>query len=111
MSSVTSDPSSSASGISRDKPLDPVTRNALRYTVSAKEYKLLHRYLISKAPPVKKRTPRPQKYEATVDKDGDYNASTIRATLRVGISTFVALKLWDVLKERLLARGRTQPSV
>lgn len=36
---------------------DPVLRNALRYTISAREYALLHRYIISRSRVLKKRAP------------------------------------------------------
>src|SRR4051812_21111848 len=99
---------SSASSVRPDK-IDPILRNALRYTVSAKEYKLLHRYLISRAPAVRKRTPNPPRYEAMVKSNDDYNAAAIRASLRLFASTYTALKLWDVLSTKVLARGRTLP--
>ncbi|KAF1986952.1 hypothetical protein K402DRAFT_393105 [Aulographum hederae CBS 113979] len=105
MSSAGAPPSSASSTGSNDK-IDPVLRNALRYTVSAKEYKLLHRYLISRAPPaVKKRTPQPPRYEAIVKSKDDYNAAAIRASFRVFASTYAALKLWDLIQEKLLTRG------
>ncbi|KAJ9649469.1 hypothetical protein H2199_000244 [Coniosporium tulheliwenetii] len=102
MSSVSS---SSSSGSKPDK-IDPVLRNALRYTVSAKEYKLLHRYLISRAPAVKKRTPPPPRYEAIVKGGDDYNAAAIRASLRLAITTYGALKAWEYFTTKVLARGR-----
>ncbi|EON67793.1 hypothetical protein W97_07048 [Coniosporium apollinis CBS 100218] len=105
MSSVSS---SSSSGSKPDK-IDPVLRNALRYTVSAKEYKLLHRYLISRAPAVKKRTPPPPRYEAIVKSGDDYNAAAIRASLRLAVTTYGALKAWEYFTTRVLARGRVVP--
>lgn len=36
---------------------DPILRNALRYTISAREYALLHKYVISKSRALKKRAP------------------------------------------------------
>lgn len=36
---------------------DPVLRNALRYTISAREYGLLHRYVLSRSRAIKKRVP------------------------------------------------------
>ncbi|KAF2084774.1 hypothetical protein K490DRAFT_8530, partial [Saccharata proteae CBS 121410] len=98
----------SSSGSAGSRPdVDPVLRNALRYTVSAKEYKLLHQYLISRAPPAaRKRVPQPRKYEAIVKSTDDYNASAIRASLRLGVSAYTALKLWDVVTTRLMGRGK-----
>lgn len=36
---------------------DPILRNALRYTISAREYALLHRYIISRSRLLKRRAP------------------------------------------------------
>ena len=88
---------------------DPILRNALRYTLSAKEYETLHQYLISRSPPaVRKRAPRPPKYAALVQTKGDYNGAAIRASLRVFIATQTSLKLWDLIKGSLSARGKPQ---
>lgn len=36
---------------------DPILRNTLRYTISAREYALLHRYILSRSRQIKKRVP------------------------------------------------------
>ncbi|KAF2500168.1 hypothetical protein BU16DRAFT_569908 [Lophium mytilinum] len=100
---------SSSSSSSRPDKIDPILRNALRYTVSAKEYRLLHQYLISRAPAVRKRTPPPPKYDAIVKTSDDYNAAAIRASLRLGVSTFAALKAWEFITTKVLARGKALP--
>ncbi|THY37925.1 hypothetical protein D6C98_10556 [Aureobasidium pullulans] len=100
---VQSPPSSAASSASSSnrQNLDPVTRNALRYTVSAKEYELLHQYLVSRAPSVQKRALPPKKYEAIVESKHDASISTVRASLRVFITAYSGLKAWDVISRRL----------
>lgn len=101
MSSVAS--SSPSSG--KPDKLDPVVRNALRYTLSAREYKLLHQYLISRAPPAaRQRAPPPRRYEAIVKATDDYNAAAVRASLRLGLSSYAALKLWEIVSTRLLSK-------
>lgn len=45
------------SGVSAKATSDPILRNTLRYTISAREYALLHRYVLSRARQVKKRVP------------------------------------------------------
>lgn len=45
---------------SKSKPkaaVDPILRNALRYTISAREYEKLHKYVLSKSRVLKKRMP------------------------------------------------------
>lgn len=92
---------------------DPVTRNALRYTVSAREYELLHEYLISRAPMLRKRAPQPTRKEKRKTEDAapsredeaiDYNAATIRLTLRLFLTAYSGLKLWDYVTEQLIRR-------
>ena len=100
---------SSSSSTNRPENVDPILRNALRYTVSAKEYKLLHRYLISRSRAVKKRTLPPPRYEAIVQDDNDYNAAAIRVSMRVALSTYTGLKLWELVTSKILARGKPQP--
>ena len=88
---------------------DPILRNALRYTLSGKEYKTLHQYLISRSPPaVKKRALPPPKYAALIQTKDDYNGAAIRASLRVFIATQTSLKLWELIKGNLFARGKPQ---
>src|SRR4051812_3777901 len=87
------------------KPIDPILRNALRYTISAKEYQLLHQYLLSRAPVVKKRSIHPKRYDAIVKGPDDYNVAAFRAALRLGVVTLSGLKAWELIKTRLLSRG------
>jgi len=113
MSSVSSDPSSAPSSSSSDsskRPIDPVLRNALRYTVSAKEYKLLHEYLISRSAAAEKRAPKPKRYEALVKSTEDYNVATVRVSLRVLIAAFTGLKGWEFISKKLLERKQKSSS-
>lgn len=99
-----SDTSSSAASVKSIAEADPVTRNALRYTVSAREYELLHQYLIRKAPILGKRAPSPQ-CQATSNKDlEDYNATTIRLSSRLFLTTYSALQAWDFMSNRIFKR-------
>jgi hypothetical protein len=104
--------SMSSSNASQSPPpaekMDPVLRNALRYTISPREYQLLHQYLLSRAPAVKKRTINPRRYDAIAKGPDDYTVASVRASLRLGVTTFTALKTWELIKARLLARGSVQ---
>lgn len=44
-------------GVTAKSTSDPILRNALRYTISAREYAVLHKYVISKSKTLKKRAP------------------------------------------------------
>ena len=100
-----SSPSASQSCPSGPPTVDPILRNALRYTISAKEYELLHQYLLSRAPAVKKRTPHPKRFDAMSKGPDDYNVAAIRASLRLGLVTYSGLKAWELINTKLLARG------
>lgn len=118
---------------------DPILRNALRYTISAREYALLHRYVLSRSRLLKRRVPavetmqrvygssRPRASLGDTDKSkaaatpgavmsgeradsgvgpnvDDYNARAIRHSIRVFVATGAAMKLWEVLSSRLMAK-------
>jgi hypothetical protein len=113
--------SSSSSGGSSSphlrKPLDPIARTALRYTLSPREYELLHQYLISRAPkPVQKRTPKPKRFEKITadpenknDNGPDTNVAALRAALRVFVGVYVGFKGWELVT-RKLAERRGRPA-
>ena len=104
--------SANSSSPARDSPAQVVLRNTLRYTISAKEYKTLHQYLITRSPPiVQKRAPLPQRFDAIVRNKDDYNAAAIRASLRVFLATQSGLKLWDIILTQIRGRGKTQKYV
>jgi hypothetical protein len=113
---------------------DPVLRNALRYTISAREYATLHKYVISRSRALKKRAPTVEKVQRIIDgprgrtqatgKGGrgkgkgadseedkaavrgadDYNARAIRHSIRVFVATGALMKLWDFASARLMKK-------
>ncbi len=92
---------------------DPIMRNALRYTISAKEYETLHKYIISRSKVLKRNAPTVARVEKLVESRGaggragdDYNAAAIRASLRLFVTTSAALRLWTVIKQRFLGAAR-----
>ncbi|KAK4495835.1 hypothetical protein PRZ48_013103 [Zasmidium cellare] len=100
-----SSPSSAAGSSASKRPIDPITRTALRYTLSPREYELLHAYLISKAPRrVQKQTPSPPRFDKitkSTSESGDYNVSAVRASLRVFVGLLVGLKGLEGVMRRL----------
>ena len=87
--------------------LDPVLRNAIRYTISAKEYRTLHEYLIKQTPhALRDRTLDPAQYAAAIKSKDDYNAAAIRASLRVFLAAQTSLKLYDIIVTKFLQRTR-----
>lgn len=89
------------------KKIDPILRNALRYTISAKEYETLHQYLISRSPPaIRRRAPQPPRYSSIVQSNNDFNAAAIRASSRIFVASQTGLKIWDLIKLYVLGKGR-----
>jgi hypothetical protein len=82
---------------------DPVLRNAMRYTISAQEYTVLHKYIISRSQVLKRNTPSVSEVEKLVDRPGrdDYNAAAVRASLRVFLASGVALKAYAIIKQTI----------
>lgn len=91
-------------GLTAKATTDPVLRNALRYTISAKEYEVLHKYIISRSNVLERNAPSVSRVENLVDRPGrdDFNAAAVRASLRVFILTSASLKAWAVIKQALL---------
>lgn len=88
--------------------LDPITRNALRYTISPKEYAALHHYLVSRAPErVQKNAPSPQRFDKLTrprTETSEYNISSFRVALRVFAAAYIGLKAYENLTLRLARR-------
>ncbi len=100
-------PSPSSSGSGSGPDVDPVLRNAIRYTISAREYKTLHEWLIKQSPKaLRSRAPTPSKYDASLKSKDDYNAAAVRASLRIFLSAQTGLYVWDVIGSQVLRRGK-----
>src|SRR3569833_133883 len=108
---------------------DPILRNALRYTMSAREYAALHKYNLSRSRVLRKRAPsvdtvnrimngdRPASRRGSledkgkgkmkdqdakkVDGAGGRNARAVRHSIRAFLATGIGLKLWSVVMRRL----------
>ncbi|RDA90905.1 hypothetical protein CP533_4439 [Ophiocordyceps camponoti-saundersi (nom. inval.)] len=103
---------SSSSSATTAASLDPVLRNTLRYTVSAREYALLHRYVLSRSRVLRRSVPGPASVErALAPRRGgggsgspavdDYNAQAVRHALRVFVTTWLGLKGWEAVVKRM----------
>lgn len=56
---------------------------------------------------LKRNAPSVARVEKLVERPGrdDYNAAAIRASLRVFLASAAGLKVWELVKERVLGRG------
>ncbi|KAI0969617.1 hypothetical protein F4678DRAFT_439480 [Xylaria arbuscula] len=62
--------------------VDPVLRNALRYTISAREYETLHKYVISRSRALRKRAPTVNTVEKFINGEGGRRASVGRDVVK-----------------------------
>ncbi|KAI1798917.1 hypothetical protein F4811DRAFT_546729 [Daldinia bambusicola] len=117
--------------------VDPVLRNALRYTISAREYETLHKYVLSRSRLLRKRVPSVNAVEKYMDGGrrgsvsdrnggggkgkekatkgsiggGDtYNTRTIRDALRVFIVTGLGVRAYEVIIGKLKAQKEAPSS-
>ena len=82
-----------------------MTRNALQYALSTREYELLHDFLVKRTPTAV------QKCAPSVSKPSshhDYNPAAFRSALRVFLGAASGLKSWELISERLLSRGKSR---
>ena len=109
---ATSEPYPSPPPSPKAAKIDPILRNTLRYTISAKEYRTLHEYLITRSPQaLRERAPPPAKVDSITKASDDHNAAAIRASLRVFIASQTGLQIWDLITTRILAKGKPQKFV
>ncbi|GKT50096.1 uncharacterized protein ColSpa_10277 [Colletotrichum spaethianum] len=120
---------SRAPASSRNSVTDPILRNTLRYTISAKEYATLHKYVLSRSRLLKRAAPSVTAVERIVDGDkpaavrqgannpppgaggravDDYNARAVRHSLRVFLGTAMAMKGWALISTKFLG-GKPDP--
>jgi hypothetical protein len=84
-----------------DPAVNAVIRNLLRVSLSAKEYKVLHDYVIKRSSSIQKHAPSPSQYEAVVRSTNKYNVAAIRASLRVFLLTGGGLSLAELVTTKL----------
>lgn len=115
-------PSASPNPPPKSGPLalaEPVARNALRYSMSSREYATLHKYIISRSRLLRRTAPSVGSVERIIDgerahaarkesREGrtvgagdDYNTRAVRHALRVFLATGSAMKLYTVVTRKL----------
>lgn len=78
---ATSRPRPASAPKSKPSAVDPVLRNALRYTISAREYESLHRYVISRSRILRKRAPAVNTVEKYINGESNRRTSVGRDTV------------------------------
>jgi hypothetical protein len=85
----------------------PLIQNALRVSLSAKEYKVLHERILKRSLALNSRLPTPAKYESIVRTSNKYNVAAIRASLRVFLGVSGGLSLVEAVTARI-GKGDTR---
>ncbi|KXG54084.1 uncharacterized protein PGRI_072280 [Penicillium griseofulvum] len=75
-------------------------RDVLRVSLSAKEYRFLHEYVIKRAPVIQDKLPSPSRYDVIARPKNRHSEAAIRSSLRVFVGSGIALKLADLLITR-----------
>lgn len=91
---VAAAPPTSSASVPRKQPIsstvsakatsDPVLRNTLRYTISAREYALLHQYVLSRNRQIKKRMPSIEMVNKIMNGDAPMGEEAARSGARTG---------------------------
>lgn len=89
-----------------DDAVHPLLRNALRVSLSAKEYKVLHERILKQLS-IEHRLPTPSRYEAIVQTTttNKHNVAAIRASLRVFAAVTGGLSLVEFVTSRIKKEG------
>lgn len=85
--------------------IHPIVRNALRISLSVKEYRTLHDVVVQRAPSLKDKLPSPSHYETMASPKSRHTEAALRASLRVFVGSGIAMKLVEVVMKRI--RGVT----
>ena len=85
-------------------------RNALRYTVSPREYAALHKYIIARSKTLRRNAPTPAAVEKALaptpaSAASDYNAKAVRHALRVFVTSWVGMKGYEFVSKKLSKDG------
>lgn len=83
-----------------DSEVHPVVRNALRVSLSAKEYKALHDYA-QRSRSLQNKLPTPARFESITRSKNKYNETAVRASLRVFLASGALMKLVDFVIGRI----------
>lgn len=95
-----------------DPQVHPLVRNALRVSLSAKEYKLLHEHVLKRSPnSVQSRAPTPSRYEAIVHSKDKYGEAAIRSSLRVFLLTAAGSKLAELTISRIRGESASKYAI
>jgi hypothetical protein len=83
----------------------PVIKNALRVSLSAKEYRILHERVLRRSASAERHLPAPSRYEAIIHTKNKYNVAAVRASLRVFLALSGGLSLAELVGAKIKKEG------
>jgi len=81
--------------------IHPIIRNALRISLSVKEYRALHDVAVKRSPTLKDKLPSPSHYEKMANPKSRHTETALRTALRVFVGSGIGLKLVEVVTRRV----------
>lgn len=101
MSTPDAIPGASAAASGQATDIHPLVHNALRASLSTREYRVLHDVAVKRAPALKSKLPSPSQYESVSNPKNRHNEAALRTSLRVLVGSGLALKLLELVMSRV----------
>lgn len=101
MSSSAATSSVPGEGPGKAPTLHPIIQNALRVSLSAKEYRALHTIAAKRAPNIQKKLISPSSFDAMAHSKNRHSEAALRASLRLFVGSGLVLKLVEIVMSRI----------
>lgn len=86
---------------------NPILQRSIQYTLSEKEYALLHKRVLKRLPlTLRGQLPSPAIYSESLKNKNDFNAATVRASARLFLAVQTTLQLYDFILSKIFKRGQ-----
>lgn len=105
MSTSEATPAPHGDGTGKAPALHPILRNALRISLSAKEYRALHAIAVKRAPGIQGKLPSPSSFDVMAQSKNRHSEAALRASLRLFVGSGLVLKVIEIVITRI--RGGT----
>ncbi|CAI7673457.1 hypothetical protein N7533_012065 [Penicillium manginii] len=101
MSSSEATPAVPGDSPAKAPAIHPILQNALRITLSAKEYRALHGIAAKRAPNVKAKLISPSSFDVMAQSKNRHSEAALRASLRLFVGSGLVLKLLEAVMSRV----------
>ena len=83
----------------------PAVQQGIQYTLSSKEYAYVYQKLLRRlSVPAQSKLPSPARYAKLVETRGDFNAATVRVSIRAFLAVQAIFQIYDYVVAKLAAR-------